>query len=55
LFVSGITLLVGGVWLLFGRNVERKVVLAACVAAVVLAVNQATGLAFNTILCFSAG
>jgi hypothetical protein len=55
LVIGGIALLVGGNWLLFVRKLERQVVLTACVAALAPAVNQATGLAYNTILCFSAG
>jgi hypothetical protein len=45
----------GGTWFLFVRKVERNMVFTVCVTALVLAVNQATGLTFNTILCFSAG
>jgi hypothetical protein len=55
LVLGGIALFVGGTCFLFVRKVERNIAFAVSVTALVLAVNQATGLTFNTILCFSAG
>lgn len=55
LSLGGIALLVCGGWLLYLRKLDHRVVLAGCLAALALGVNQTTGLVFNTILCFSAG
>jgi len=55
LSLGGIALLIAGGWLFFVSKLAQRAVLIGCIAALALAVNQATGLTCNTILCFSAG
>ena len=54
LTVAGLALLVCAVWARFRRQ-GRTILQWCCVSALVLFVNQATGLWFNTILCASPG
>ena len=55
LSLGGGTLLLAGASLFFMNRFEHAISLAAGVAALALALNQITGLTFNTILCFSNG
>jgi multidrug transporter EmrE-like cation transporter len=55
LTLGGIALVLAGASLFFGHRFEPAISLAAGVGALALSINQITGLAFNTILCFSPG
>ncbi len=55
LLAGGIALLACAALLLYRRKLDRRVMVAGFVAALGLGINQATGLALNSILCFSPG
>lgn len=55
LLLGGIALFVGGTWFLVARSVDRIVVFSVCASALMLALNQATGLAFSSIQAGPAG
>ena len=55
LAIGGAVLLAGGAWLLLTHRWEYGVILIGCAAAGLLAVNQAAGVAFGSLLCFSPG
>ena len=55
LAAGGAGLLVAGAGLWRAQQLDRGALLVACVAALVLGLNQVTGIALNTIVCFSGG